>query len=71
MTKRTKSLDKFSASPVGDKCEFASLFAVAKAKYPGVALGYIGTDGINHFFQESGKPTEYSVPVSKGWKPYA
>jgi hypothetical protein len=64
----TKRLDKFAASPVGDKAEFKAAFVAAKAKYPGIVLGYIGTDGKNHFFQESGSPQEYKVPVSEGWK---
>ena len=60
-------LDKFAASPVGDKVEFKAAFAAATAAYPGVELGYIGTDGISHYFQKSGSPQEYKVPVTAGW----
>ena len=71
MTGKTRRLDKFAASPVGDKVEFVKLFEAARAKWPALKLGYIGTDGERHFFQVMGDQTEYSVPVSRGWKPHA
>jgi hypothetical protein len=64
-------LDKFSASPVGDRAEYRAAFAAAKATYPDVELGYIGTDGAAHYFQKLGEPLAYLVPVSDGWKPKA
>jgi hypothetical protein len=59
-----KNLDKFAASPVGDKIEFKRAFDLAKETYPNVALGYIGTDGKEHFFEERGERLAYVVPAS-------
>jgi hypothetical protein len=60
-------LDKFSASPVGDRDEFDSAFAAIGKLYPRVDLGYIGTDGHQHYFQKWGDPVSYAVPVTNGW----
>jgi hypothetical protein len=62
-------LDKFSASPTSDKAEFKAAFEAAHTAYPDVKLGYIGTDGKHHYFQEAGEPLAYLVPVSNGWRP--
>jgi len=63
-----RRLDKFAASPVSDKVEFRAAFDAAHAAYPDVKLGYIGTDGKHHYFQESGVAEAYLVPVTHGWK---
>jgi hypothetical protein len=62
------NLDKFTASPMGDKEEFKTAWERTKALYPNVTLTYIGTDGFNHYFQEHGVELAYVVPVSKNWK---
>ena len=64
-----RRLDKFAASPCADKAEFRAAFDRAGAAYPGVKLGYIGTDGRYHFFQETGVAEAYLVPVTDGWRP--
>jgi hypothetical protein len=62
-----RKLDLFAASPVSDKCEFRAAFERACALYPSTKLGYIGTDGTHHYFQERGVAEAYLVPVSAGW----
>lgn len=45
----------FVLSPTVDMSRFQYVFSVAKAKWPNVALCYIGTDVEgNHHFQERG-----------------
>lgn len=61
-------LDRFAASPAGDVQEFEAAFAAVKAAYPNIDLGYIGTDGVRHYFLRKGDPITYAVPVTKGWK---
>jgi len=62
-------LDKFSASPVGDRVEFKKLFELAKEKYPELELEYIGYRDGKHYLQLWGDPTEFWVPSSESWKP--
>ena len=63
-----KHLDKFSASPVGDKAEFRAAFDAIQSKHPDKEIEYIGTDGALHYFQERGNATPFTVAVSDGWK---
>jgi hypothetical protein len=62
------NLDKFAASPVGDRNEFAKAFRAIRGVYPSIDLTYIGTDGRYHYFQKWGDPVSYAVPVTSGWK---
>jgi hypothetical protein len=38
-----------------------ALFAAARAKYPGVNLNYVNSDGDEHFMQEWGNPRPFIV----------
>lgn len=71
MTRKSpvRNLDKFSASPVGDKAEFSKAFTAVQKAYPGIELGYIGFAKGEHFFQLTGDPVAYVVPASRGWSP--
>ena len=62
-----RNLDAFAASPVGDVHEFNAAFAAIKQLYPGIDLGYVGTDGHYHYFQKWGDPVAYAVRVTHGW----
>jgi hypothetical protein len=70
MRKQTpRHLDKFAASPVGDKKEFERAYAAIQRAHPELNLGYVGTDGKLHYFQVRDDPIAYTVPVSAGWTP--
>lgn len=66
-----RDLDVGAASPIGDRAEFVAAFLAIRQAAPTRVLIYVGTDGREHFFQEYGVPTAYSIPVSPGWCPRA
>lgn len=63
-----KTLDKFSASPVGDREEFFRIMGEKKFAFPGVDLTYVGYADGNHFFQEWGNKEPFVVSAN-GWTP--
>lgn len=69
-THKPKTLDKFAASPVGNKAEYATAWDAARASdWYEDGLGYVGTDGEFHYFQKHGLTTGFArVPVSPLFK---
>lgn len=59
-------LDKFTCSPIGSpkgKAEYRRIVDVAAGLSPAHNC-YVGTDGINHYFQKHGSPAYLMVPVA-------
>lgn len=64
------ALNMIAASPIGDRVEYKRAWDRVKMAFPDAPepLGYIGTDGVSHYFRHTGDPLNYVVPITRGWR---